>query len=314
MQLHFNDLSISGQFSDARSFCDAIQPILEFRAKYPRLSERLFCSQSLSQRPATPNHTVQQAVLASHNRTFVSLILRWLAAGPFWEEDRADNPDNYFHYAGEDVTLQGLGEAARRIILRIDAGCFSLPDGTSRFALTPLPVSHGLEEEPLGVIPVPGVWTTVELSSALTEAPKSWAALVEEASAQFPLLWFHPDILQPLESVPFDTVAAERVVTLLTVLQAVATETKSDGSLTAYGMEIWQKHSVGETAWFTDESDQNKIDFKSRLEFHDPEYGGKFNATWHGKVKRWRVHFEWPRRPNDRRIRLAYIGPKLTKH
>ena len=58
------------------------------------------------------------------------------------------------------MTLQGLGEAARRILLLIDAGSFSLSDGTARFTLTPLNVNHGLEEEPLGVIPVPGFWNT----------------------------------------------------------------------------------------------------------------------------------------------------------
>ena len=316
VQLHFNDLSIRGQFEDPRLFCEAIRPILEFRARYPRLSQRLFCSRGLSQRLATPRHTVQQAVLASHDRNFISLILRWLGAGPFWDDDRAKNPEDYFHYEGEDVTLQGLGEAARRILLLIDAGSFSLSDGTARFALTPLNVNHGLEEEPLGVVPVPGFWTVTELSAVLTQAPDSWAKLIDEATARFHLVWFHPDILLPLAKVPFDAAVAERVITLLAVLQSLAAETNADGSLNAHGLEIWQKHSVGEMAWFTDESDQNKIDFKNSLEFRDPEYGGKFNAAWHGKVKRWqfRIHFEWPRPANQVRIRIAYIGPKLTKH
>lgn len=315
MQLHFNDLSICGQFATPNSFRAAIQPILEFRRQHSHLSQRLYCSRSLSQRSATPQHTVQQAVLATNDRDFKGLILRWLGAGPFWDDERAENPDDYFHYEGEDVTLQGLGEAARRLLLQIDAGSFSLTEGAVRFARTPLNVTHGLEEEPLGEISVPGVWNPADLPAVLTQAPDSWRSLLDEAAARFNLLWFHPDVLHPLGKVPFDSAVADRAVALFSVLHAVATERNADGSLTKRGIEIWQQHSVGESAWFTDESDQNKVDFKNALQFRDPEYGGIVSATWHGKIKhlQFRIHFEWPMRADRNQIRIFYIGPKITK-
>lgn len=315
MQLHFNDLSLCGQFATPDSFRTAIQPVLEFRRHHSRLGQRLYCSRSLSQRPATPQHTVQQAVLATDDRNFKGLILRWLGAGPFWDDEREENPDDYFHYEGEDVTLQGLGEAARRRIHLIDAGCFSLTEGTDRYARTPLNVNHGLEEDPLGVIAVPGFWNSAELPAILSQVSDSWRSLVAEADARFNLLWLHPDILHPLEKIPFDSVIAERVMSLFSVLQSIAAEKNTDGSLTEYGVQIWQQYSVGDSAWFTDESDQNKIDFSRVLEFCDPEYGGKISASWHGKIKhlQFRVHFEWPMRIDRTQIRIFYLGPKLTK-
>jgi len=141
LELHINDLSVDGQFTDAHNFRENLQPLLEFRAKYPALSQRMFCSRLFSDRPATPTQTVQAAVVATHDRTYIGLVLRWLTgSGPFWDDSRAENPDDYFHFEGNDVTLQGMGEAARRRILGVEAGTFSFTGNTTRFAQTPLNV------------------------------------------------------------------------------------------------------------------------------------------------------------------------------
>jgi hypothetical protein len=89
-----------------------------------------------------------------------------------------------------------------------------------------------------------------------------------------------------------------------------------DGCLDDLGLDLLQKHFVGEKAWFSDESDENKARFKDEMTFPDPEDSScSLRCYWHGKIKtpQYRIHFEWPVPPPFRRIKIAYIGPKIAK-
>jgi hypothetical protein len=75
---------------------------------------------------------------------------------------------------------------------------------------------------------------------------------------------------------------------------------------------------VGDRARFTDSSDTEKKDrqFAQAMTFTHPETRGRVFCSWHGKIQTplYRIHFEWPIPDNqDRKILVAYIGPKLTK-
>lgn len=72
--------------------------------------------------------------------------MNWLdKSGPFWDEDREENVDDYFHFEGTDVTDQGLGEAARRVLAGRQAGAYSFFDSSQRFARSVLDLLAVLE-------------------------------------------------------------------------------------------------------------------------------------------------------------------------
>src|SRR5258707_479093 len=139
--------------------------------------------------------------------------------------------------------------------------------------------------------------------------------MYQKLAAKYDQLLLSPDILNYLGGHPFHPGVAERIFALLGVLQYLAAETQDDQSFTSAGREHWLKHSVGEKAWFTDESDRNKRDFRNELTFRDPETREASFCPWHGKIKmnQFRIHFEWPRPHGQKRIKVLYIGPKITR-
>lgn len=304
-----------GQYSDAATFRTALQPLLELRAKRPNLQKILYCSSSFSSRPAINGQPVHEAIRETRDQLYIALVLRWITKGPFWEEERFPQDDDYFEYEGTDVTDQGLGEASRRLIGGLDAGVFSFTNESERFKFTPIVVTHGLPEAPYGNINVRNYWLLTDIEAVVETRPTSWQGMLDKAVATFDLLRLPTSILDHLEGQPFHSAVADRLMVLLDVLQSLARETREDQSLTPAGLELWQKHSVGDKAWFTDESEANKNTFNSELTFVDTETGGKVFCPWHGKVKsnQFRIHFEWPRPKGQRRIKVFYIGPKITK-
>lgn len=316
LEIFLNDLSVSGQYSDPANFRNALEPLLELRSRRADLQSMLYCSSTFSERPATAVHSVKEAILQTRDRLYIGLVLRWIAnAGPFWDEDRFPQPDDYFHFEATDVTDQGLGEASRRILGGLDSAVLSFIDNSQRFARTPLVVVHGLEEAPYGNVSVGNLWRLADVEKAIDTRPTSWKQMLEKAALRFGLLKFSPELLSQLEGQPFHGGVVNRLLVLLGVLQTLASETQADQSLTATGRELWQNHAVGEKAWFTDESDLNKIEFRSDMTFTDDETGAKVFCPWHGKVKspQFRIHFEWPRPRGQRHIKIMYIGPQITK-
>lgn len=318
MEWHINDLSLCGQFADPQALRVSLEPILRLRQRRPDLRSRILCSRSLYLRPATAHSTVREALFAIGDRLFKRLALEWLAnGGPFWDDSRAPNPDDYFQFEDDDVTEQGLGEAARRRLLDIPARSFSFLDPPSnRFRRSPLVVVHGLQEEPLGQVDIVNVWTLDDVEAAAFVRPSSWPDLFSVASATFDLLIFSREIPEQLRACPFHAGVAERILELLKILQFLASKTRDDSSLDEEGLAVHQKHFVGDKAQFSDESDDNKRTFCSQLTFSDPLNESKnLFCPWHGKVKigQYRLHFEWPRPKGQRQIKVVYIGPKITK-
>jgi hypothetical protein len=169
---HINDLSVSGQYRSPQDFRDALEPLLKLRHRRKFLKDNLFCSRLFVTRLATSVLTVQQATIALRDGNYTRLVLTWLAnSGPLWDDERFPNPDDYFHFEGADVTDQGLGEAARRRLVLIEAGVFSFPHGTMRFRVTPLLVGHGLPEDPIDEVSVPNVWSLEELEHLTSPNP-----------------------------------------------------------------------------------------------------------------------------------------------
>jgi len=314
VEWHINDLSLEGQYKNPIAFREALEPLLKLRHRSTQVAAKLYCSRSFSKRPATSTHSLQHAVLALKDKDYTSQVLTWLSkSGPFWEDERHSNPDNYFQFEEEDITDQGLGEAARRIVGLTDAGVFSFQGRNERFAMTPLAVVHGLPEEPISRIDVPNWWDLSVLAAAATPKPESWAEMLDTARVRFSLLKFSESIKKDLRSVPFHTGILDLIYDRLSALQAIAEETlDAHGTLSDRGKELREVHFVGEKAQFTSEKPREKRD----LSFPDPDdQRVKLFCPWHGKVKlaQFRIHFEWPRPDLQREIKVGYIGPKITK-
>ncbi len=153
--------------------------------------------------------------------------------------------------------------------------------------------------------------------AAIVLYPDSWQVLVSSLTATYGHLTFSNKIIDQLMPTPFHESLARGVCDLLTVLDKLAAATLGDGSLDADGMEIHRLHFAGGNTAFSDESSTNKRDFEKQLTFPDPDDQDRsLFCPWHGKLsnKQFRVHFEWPSPEGQKRIKVVYIGPKITKH
>ena len=189
MQWHINDVSLAGQFPDAHAFLTELNLILNLRSRVGVLRQGLLCSRILSNRLVTPNLTFRQAVTAQADPNFKRLVLGWLTReGPFWDDKREVNSDDYFEFAGQDVTDTGLGEAARRTLAGTEAHSFSFDGCPLPCSESPLVVQHGLIEEPLGHVRIPNLWQAEQLERAAQAAlppPQTWPAATARLRERF---------------------------------------------------------------------------------------------------------------------------------
>lgn len=318
MNWYINDLSLNGQFPDPIAFRRVLEPLVRVMSGRRDLQARIFSTRDLVMRSVTPTHSLPQAVRAANDPIFVSLVLRWLSkAGPFWDSDRTANSDDLFHYEGEDVTNQGLGEAARRQMSSLPAASFSFAESAgARFAISPLPVVHGLLEEPLGTYDIANIWRINEFPALEVEPLQSWKQMLQRIKETMPGLVLSGEIGGQLAPRPFDPGAAEHMVSLAEVLQKFTEQTTDDGGWTDAGMELYSQHCMKKGAKISDSSDAEKVDFKSKLTFPDPYNSSKpLFCPWHAKLNfgaQYRIHFEWPRPAGQREIKVVYIGLKIT--
>lgn len=146
-------------------------------------------------------------------------------------------------------------------------------------------------------------------------AYESWTDLTSRAKAIYPNLIFAPKAFGELKRVTFSTRAGRRVRDVLAVLNELQSSRQTDGSFSATGQALYEKHFKGNRAWFSDSSDTEKREFRSKLEFaspHDPAV--RVFCPWHGKVSNpaLRIHFEWPGKAGTP-LFVPYVGPKITK-
>ena len=317
MEWYINDLSLSGQFANPQAFRFALEPLLQLRRRDPTLQSRLYCSRLLHERRVTAVADLKNAVRATGDKTYIRLVLEWTAkAGPFWDDDRQFNEDDYFEYQGTDITDQGLGEAARRRLVGNEANTFSF--SLADFEASPLTVQHGLAEEPFGFINVINHWTIQQLETALESCRllNSWNDVQVEINRRFGQLIIAANVMAPLSATPFSKYAASRIFILLDVLNRLVDESDENGELTHAGIALYDTYFVGERALFSDESARNKVKFEHDMTFSDPgDVNTKIFCPFHGKIKPQliRIHFEWPRPTGQRNIKIVYIGPKITK-
>jgi len=317
MDCFIHDLSLNGQFQTPQEFLQEIKALLDLRDRYPIVRDSLYCTRALSSRPATATQNLRE-VAGGAQRDLRLRIINWLMTkGPFLDNSRLQHADDYFECDGHDVTDQGAGEAARRLSAKLASCMLSFPGGG--YDSPSLEIHHGIPENRLGRYEIANFWQHDALRIALNQAqakPQNWSSALSQASQRFPDLLISPEILVTLQRESFSSYVAERIFELLGILQEFIA-VRDKGSYSQRNWELIDHHFSGNKAWFTDESDSNKREFAEQLSFVDPyANGAKIFCPWHGKIKtpQFRIHFTpWPLSTTDKKIKVLYIGPKITK-
>jgi len=154
------------------------------------------------------------------------------------------------------------------------------------------------------------------LSSQAASVPTSWNELLDKSRSRFTRLIIGGHCLSTLQGTPFSLALSRQILKILQILQDIMEQMDDFGALTPQGEELRRNYFVGERSIFSDESDTNKVNFQKQMTFPDPaESSRKMTCFWHGKINtpKFRIHFEWPVSRPQLGLRVAYIGPKISK-
>lgn len=316
---YLNDASLQGQFADLSEFQGVLRDLVTARKQIPAIRLNLRSTRSFQEAMVAPKTNVRAAVLGIRDKDLKAATFSWLdKAGPFVDDERLYEPDDYFEYRDVEITSTGLGEAARRVKAGTECTTFSFTRGAVDYAVNPLEVEHGLREERYGRYMVANLWQADALvgQGLAARAPvRSWAELVRAAQEHFPYLEIGPLHTNPaLAREPFEASIRDRAFELLKVLNDYAAGRNQNGAEGPTSREIIQNYFTGERALFTGESPTNQKDFAKEMTFNRA-VGDSYFAHWHGKIGRkyFRLHFEWPLERDRTKIEVFYLGPKITK-
>lgn len=319
MRWYLNDASLQGQFVDHAEFHSLLRGLITARSQIPAIRQNLRTTRSLQEAMIAPETNVRRALSALADKDLKAATFSWLdRTGPFVDDDRLDEVDDYFEYRNVDVTATGLGEAARRTKAGTECTTYSFVGGEIDHAINPLEVDHGFSEERYGRYPVSNLWQTEALvdQAVAAEAPaRSWLALVEAARQRFPNLEIGTLDANPvLAREPFEASLRDRSLELMKILNDYVAGRTEDGSEGSAAREIIETYFIGERALFTGESATNQRDFAKEMTFRRVS-GGSYFAHWHAKISRrfFRMHFEWPLEKDQKKLEIFYLGPKITK-
>jgi len=313
----FNELSINGQFPDDRSFWDAIERLMRMRAVARRCRKEIHCSRTL--RHVEPRQGVRLEQALGHlQRDKQRAFFSWLdRSGPFWDDSRSHRPDDWLEcpeWPGKIVTDTSVGEAAFRALSRISCALVSLTPSGWDYAPVRVLYRSGDEASPARCTALPNWRDPDSLEKGLQGAPpsvRSWKDLECEI-ARYPNLRFDPKCMAPLDGLPFSDGAVRHILRRLDALNRFAGLQAAGDAQAQERRRLLQDHFVGQKAWFSDSSDDEKAKFRAKMTFRHPDKPGeRLFCPWHGKVKiqQIRIHFSWPGPP----LHVVYIGQKLTR-
>lgn len=317
MEVLLNELSLHGQFANVQAFQTAIDTVMLARGRMRQFGSELRCHRNLIQAQVTHELSLQQAV-SQLDRNKRSALMSWLTKeGPFWEDSRQHDADEYLICQDypDPVTDTALGEAAHHCFNGNDYHTFSFEP--SNWQINPITVDWHRDNN---VIPIniTNYWNinSLEIAIQTTVSPiTSWHQLAKDMPIRCPNLTFSENSFELLYPHPFVDSAAKRIVELLSILDKFKTCFDIQGQRTDEGNHLYQDHFMGDKAWFSDSSKNEKIEFKNELTFNYPDNRGeKLFCPWHGKVKtpQIRIHFSYPISANEP-LYVPYIGPKITK-
>ena len=308
-----NDLSLDDQYEDEEEFKRDLKYIMKARLDYPTFASNLYCSRLMSERPVSRGRCFREIV--QRDQSLVRLVLEWInKKGPFFESSEDEDVNLWGLDDGTEVTSSGAGEACRLAVSGYNASCISFPGG--RFDFTPLKVFRNYE--PDDVLRIENYWNLMalrNLAHLTLSKPRSWNDLKQYASDRFENLRLVVDSFEEAESHPYSELLGDKVIRLFEILHEYVESLNDDGSRTARSEALVQEYFMGNRGLFSDESTSNKIRFEKKLSFRDDQNEAvEVFCPWHGKIShgQFRIHFEWPL-GEKRKLRVFYVGPKITK-
>ena len=316
MEWILNDLSLKNKYATAADFLTDIEGIVKLRFTNKLINEKLLCPRSIGNIEVINDKLFSQVVLTDAPRDLKQQIMIWVnRKGPFWCDNRIENDDDYFEYNDIDVTDLGLGECARKSIIKQRVASYSF---SGLYDLSPLPIQHGIPEDNLGTYDIENLWTTEQLLESCRESipePTTWVEALEQLEQTFPKLIFSIHLIEQVATLPFNLTVYHRMKALCRVLEDYLDSRNERGESTGKTVEILNEHFRGRKAWFSDETDDDIRDFEHQLKFIDTRDDTKKKYSFHGKIKtpQVRVYFEWPIPSGQRDIQIVYFGPKITK-
>lgn len=322
MHLLVNECSFHGQFETLSSFQKAISRIMKMRQTALKYGREIYCNRNLVTKKIngdTPMEKAVQALPIDQRRAF----MQWLTRnGPFWDDCRQHDPNDYFEHNGDIVTESAIGEAAWCLENDIVRSLASF--SPSKWEYSPIKVQWYTDSEIILLPPVLNYWSNEELEKDLTaeSAPMyNWEIVQEKAVNEFKKLDILDNAFSPLLVTPFSSSAAERILFVLSILDRLKYCFSADGKRTSEGHELIRKFFTGKKGeggrgpLFSDSSDSEKAEFGSQMTFALPGTPKKeIFCPYHGKIQtpQLRIHFSFPITA-EKPLYVAYIGPKITK-
>lgn len=322
MDFLVNDISLHGQFPTTKDFEEAIGRVMKIRRIAAGFGREVFCHRNLLQSRVVGDRTMNETL-----RNFPSekkrAIMPWLTKrGPFWDDIRRHDANEYLECKGEIVTDTAVGEAGWCCLHGIDRALVSVSPSDWEFAPVVVQLT-GNESE--GTAEVGNHWLPGQFRVFLESAPvlvKTWKELEDLTRTRFGNIILAEPAYKPLAGHPFSPSAAERIIFILDTLNRLKSCFDEEGARTPEGHEIYRKFFEGKKgdgggrgALFSDSSDTEKNKFEEKLTFPHPEKSGEpLFCPWHGKIQTppYRVHFSWPITKNAP-LYVVYVGPKITK-
>ncbi len=316
MEWILNELSLTGRYEASAEFLSDIEGLVKLISTNKLVNDNLYCARKIGSVEVIGNKSFAQIIYTEASKNLRQQVLNWVdRKGPYWDDDRQENEDDYFEIDGVDVTDLGLGECARRCIVDRESSSFSFP---GNYDASPLVVQHGLCEDVLGRYSIQNLWGVDSFLAACLDTlptPTTWTESIEQLQQRFTKLLFCDELLSQISILPFSLTVHRRMRELCSALEYYLESRDENGYHTEKTEEFLQNHFHGDKAWFSDETDSDASKFESELSFTDPRDGQKKLYRFHGKIKtpQVRIYFEWPVRPNSDDIAIVYFGPKITK-
>ncbi len=319
MELFTNDLSIHEQFHDIFSFRESLARLMAMRNVARRFGREVHCHRAILTTNPMRHLTMQQALgrlSISERRAAMAWLTR---GGPFWDDLRQHGRDDYLECRDDIVTDSAVGEAAYRMLHKVECGLVSVTPSLWNFS--PVEVTWRRQAEGLDdqIALLENCLDAAGLEKTLQDNPaplRSWEALRVFATNRFRRLTFADDCFERLVGRPFSQSSSQRILFLLGTLDQFACAFDADGARTREGHWIYRNYFTGgKNALFSDSSDSEKNEFQGELTFPHPEDRQKaIFCAWHGKERHLnlRLHFSWPIRFGEP-VYIVYAGPKLTK-
>ena len=197
MDLLANDLSIHEQFHDRSSFRGGLERLMAMRSVAQRFGWDVYCHRGLLTANPMPNMSMQQAIghlaVESERRAAMGWLTR---GGPFWDDLRRHDVDDYLECQGEVVTESAVGEAAFRTLHSVECGLVSVTP--SDWDFSPVEVTwrrdaEGLETQHTHLDNWRDVVALEEILRNAAPPIRSWDDLRESSANRFKSLTFAGD-------------------------------------------------------------------------------------------------------------------------